>query len=185
MTTRTAYKQRLRKHLTETKRHGREVAKRVKQLGGTAEAIDLPGPDALGDVAQTAVAGAQRAVALAQGSLHALRGTGEEERQLKNAKSEYAAEAEEIATYSAIIALAEALGDKDSARLARAILREEEQMRAFLEKEIPRLTQAVAKAEIPSDQRVRPTRSRATRTRRGGSASARGSGAPRGRSRAA
>ena len=33
LATRTAYKQRLRTHLTETKRHAREVAKRIKQLG--------------------------------------------------------------------------------------------------------------------------------------------------------
>jgi ferritin-like metal-binding protein YciE len=158
--TRTAYKQRLRAHLAETKRHAREVAKRIKQLGGTAETIDLPGPDAISDVAQTAVAGAQRAAALAQGPLHALRGTGEEEKQLKNAKTEYASEAEEIATYSAILTLAEELGDGDSTRLARAILREEERMSSFLEKEIPRMARAVARAEVPSDQRVRPKTNR-------------------------
>jgi ferritin-like metal-binding protein YciE len=158
LVTRSVYKQRLRAHLTETKRHAREVAKRVKQLGGTAETIDLPGPDTLSDVAQTAIAGAQRAAALAQGPLHALRGTGEEEKQLKNAKTEYASEAEEIATYSAILTLAEELGDRDSVRLARAILREEERMRSFLEKEIPRMVRAVARAEVPSDQRVRPKR---------------------------
>jgi len=160
LATRGAYKQRLRTHLTETKRHAREVAKRIKQLGGTAETIDLPGPDALSDVAQTGVAGAQRAAALAQGQLHALRGTGKEEKQLKNAKTEYASEAEEIANYSAILTLAEELGDRDSTRLARAILREEERMRSFLEKEMPRMVRAVARAEVPSDQRVRPKRAR-------------------------
>jgi len=178
LATRTAYKQRLRSHLAETKRHAREVAKRIKQLGGTAETIDLPGPDTLAGVAQTAVAGAQRAAALAQGPLHALRGTGEEEKQLKNAKTEYASEAEEIATYAAILTLAEELGDRDSARLARAILREEERMRAFLEKEIPRMVRAVARAEVPSDQRARPKRaprrSSRSRTPRSKPASARG-----------
>jgi ferritin-like metal-binding protein YciE len=177
LATRTAYKQRLRTHLSETKRHAREVAKRIKQLGGTAETVDLPGPDALSDVAQTAVAGAQRAAALAQAPLHALRGTGEEEKQLKNAKTEYASEAQEIATYSAILTLAEELRDNDSTRLARAILREEERMLSFLEKEIPRMTRAVARAEIPSDERRRPTRARRrsprTRTTRSKPASAR------------
>ena len=37
-----------------------------------------------------------------------MRGTGEEEEELKNAKTDYANEAEEIATYSAIESLAEA-----------------------------------------------------------------------------
>jgi ferritin-like metal-binding protein YciE len=154
LATRTAYKQRLRAHLKETKAHGREVAKRIKKLGGKAETVDLPGPDAISDVAKTAVAGAQRAVALAQGPLHALRGTGEEEKQLKNAKTAYASESEEIATYSAIRALAEALGDGETAKLAKAILREEERMRSFLEKEIPRMVKSVIKEEVPRTQRA-------------------------------
>jgi ferritin-like metal-binding protein YciE len=157
LATRPTYKKRLKEHLTETKRHAREVSKRIKQLGGKAEAVDLPGPDSVSEVAEAAVAGAQRAVALVQGPLHALRGTGEEEKQLKNAKTEYASEAEEIATYTAIITVAEALGDRDTAKLARAILREEERMRSFLEKEIPRMASAVVKAEVPSDQRARTT----------------------------
>ncbi len=175
LATRATYKQRLRAHLTETKRHGRDVRRRIKQLGGTPETIDLPGPDVVSDIAQTAVAGAQRAAALAQGPLHALRGTGEEEKQLKNAKTEYASEAEEIATYSAIVVLAETLGDTETVRVARAILRDEERMSTFLGKEIPRMVKAVAKAEIPASQR--PTRGRrasssrasASRTRRASS----------------
>jgi ferritin-like metal-binding protein YciE len=165
LATRATYKQRLRAHLTETKRHGRDVRRRIKQLGGTPETVDLPGPDVVSGIAQTAVAGAQRAAALAQGPLHALRGTGEEEKQLKNAKTEYASEAEEIATYSAIVALAETLGDADTARVARVILREEERMSAFLAKEIPRMVKAVAKAEIPAGQRRTPSRRRASAAR--------------------
>ncbi|HEY7830419.1 MAG TPA: DUF892 family protein [Solirubrobacteraceae bacterium] len=173
MATRKTYKKHLREHLTETRRHAREVSKRVKQLGGELESMDLPGPEALGGVAQSAIAGAQRVAALAQGPLHALRGTGEEEKQLKNAKTEYASEAEEIATYSAIITVAETLGDRDTAKLARAILREEERMRSFLEKEIPRMAAAVVKAEVPSSERAKPAgkrRSPSSAGRRGSSA---------------
>jgi colicin import membrane protein len=154
LATRAAYKQRLRAHLKETKAHSREVAKRIKKLGGKAETVDLPGPDAISDVAKTAVAGAQRAVALAQGPLLALRGTGEEEKQLKNAKTAYASESEEIATYSAIRTLAEALGDGETAKLAKAILREEERMRSFLEKEIPRMVKSVIKEDVTLTQRA-------------------------------
>jgi len=152
MAVKPAYKKRLKQHLSETKRHGREVGKRIKQLGGTAETVSAPGPDQVTEVAQAVVGGAQKAVALAQGPLHALRGTGENEKQLKNAKSEYASEAEEIATYIAIEALAQALGEKETERLARSIRRDEERMRSFLEKEIPRLAKAVRKAEIPPSQ---------------------------------
>lgn len=153
MTVRPPYKKRLKEHLSETKRHAREVKQRIKQLGGVAETVSAPGPEPIAEAAQAVVGTAQKAVALAQGPLHMLRGTGEDEKQLKNAKTEYASEAEEIATYTAIEALAEAVGDKDTQRLARSIRRDEERMRSFLEKEIPRLTKAVAKAEIPPSQR--------------------------------
>jgi len=160
LASRTTYKKRLRDHLAETKRHGREVSRRIKQLGGSAETIDLPGPDAFGGVAQRAVAGAQRAVAIAQGPMHALRGTGDEEKQLKNAKTEYASEAEEIATYQAIIAVAQSVGDQDTVKLARSILRDEERMLGFLEKEIPRMAGAVVVAEVPRSQRATKAKGR-------------------------
>jgi len=153
MTTKASYKKRLKEHLSETKRHGREVKQRIKALGGTAETVSAPGPEPIADAAQAVLSGAQKAVAFAQGPLHALRGTGEQEKQLKNAKTEYTSESEEIATYTAIETLAETLGDKDTQRLARIIRREEERMRAFLEKEIPRLTKAAAKEEVPASER--------------------------------
>jgi ferritin-like metal-binding protein YciE len=147
------YKKRLREHLTETKRHGREVAKRIKQLGGQATTVDAPGPAPVAEAAQAVLGGAQKAIALAQGPLHAIRGTGEAEKQLKNAKTEYSDEAEEIATYSAIEALAASVGDDATVKLARAIRREEERMLAYLAKEVPRFARAVAKAEIPASLR--------------------------------
>src|SRR5947209_5794095 len=142
MTTKDSYRKRLREHLTETKRHAREVEKRVKQLGGNAEPLDTPGPSVVGDAALAVMGGAQKAVALAQGPLHALRGTSEPEKMLKNAKSEYTSEAEEIATYAAIETLADLLGDKDTRQLARTIRREEERMLSFLEREINNQTKA-------------------------------------------
>jgi ferritin-like metal-binding protein YciE len=153
LTTDAAYKKRLKQHLTETKRHGREVGNRVKQLGGTAATVDAPGPAPVAEAAQAMLGGAQKAVALVQGPIHALRGSSESEKQLKNAKTEYASEAEEIATYTAIKALAAAIGDRESERLAGSILREEERMRSYLEKLIPRLTKAVVKEEVPASQR--------------------------------
>jgi ferritin-like metal-binding protein YciE len=164
MTTQAAYKKRLKDHLSETKRHARDVKKRVKQLGGEVATVEAPGPSQVTDAAQAVLSGAQKAAALARGPLHALRGTGGEEKQLKNAKTEYASEAEEIATYSGIEALATVLGDKETQRLARAIRREEERMRSFLEKQIPRLTKAVAKAEIPASQRGKSSSRKSSKT---------------------
>ena len=84
-----------------------------------------------------------KAKSLAKGPLHLVRGTGEAEKMLKNAKTEYFSEHEEIATYTAIETLAESLGDAETAKLARAIRRDEERMANYLAKQIPVLTKAV------------------------------------------
>ena len=187
MTTRAPYKKRLQQHLRETKSHAKELERRIKKLGGTPDALgDLPGPEA---VTQTVANVAGKAVAAAQGGIQALRGTGEAEKMLKNAKDEYHEEAEEIANYTAIEALANAVGDKDTAKIAKTIRRDEERMAGFLEKLIPQLVKAVVQEEIParerraasssrrrSTSRSSSTRSSSSRSRSGGSSSSRSSG---------
>jgi ferritin-like metal-binding protein YciE len=162
ITTRAAYKKRLQQHLKETKNHAHQVERRIKKLGGAS-------------LLQTATArGAEavsRGTALAKGPLHAVRGTGEEEMQLKNAITEHSEEGEEIARYTAIEALAEAVGDKETSRLARTIRREEERMATFLARQIPQLTKAVARAEIPASERRTASRRRSTRRSSGASRS--------------
>lgn len=153
MTTRAPYKKRLKEHLKETKAHAKAVERRIKQLGGKAEAVPLPGPDSVAEAAGKVQEVASRAVAAAKGPLHMVRGTGEAEKMLKNAKTEYAEEHQEIAHYTAIEALAESVGDRDTAKLARGIRREEERMAAFLARQIPALAKAVAREEIPAAQR--------------------------------
>jgi ferritin-like metal-binding protein YciE len=167
MTTRAPYKKRLQQHLKETKGHARTVERRIKQLGGKAEAVPAPGP--MAEVASTAQAAASKAVAAAKGPLHAIRGTGEQEKMLKNAKTEYRGEFEEIAGYAGIEALAEAVGDRDTAKLARGIRREEERMAKFLERQISTLAKGVAREEVPSAERRTPRR-RTTARRRGATA---------------
>src|SRR5918996_5405175 len=98
MTTRRPYKKRLQDHLRETKGHARAVERRIKQLGGKAEVVPAPGPDALSEAASAVAGAASRAVAAAKGPLHMIRGTGEEEKLLKNAQTEYFNQFEEIAT---------------------------------------------------------------------------------------
>jgi ferritin-like metal-binding protein YciE len=153
ITTRRTYKKRLEQHLRETKGHARAVERRIKQLGGKAEAVPAPGPEALSEAAGAVASVASKTVAAAKGPLHTLRGTGEEEKLLKNAKTEYSEEAEEIATYTAIETLADTVGDRETAKVARGIRREEERMQRFLERLIPQLTRAVARAEIPASER--------------------------------
>ena len=88
--------------------------------------------------------------AVAKGPMHMLRGTGEQEKMLKNAKTEYFNEHEEIATYLAIETLAEKVSDSETAKLARGIRREEEKMANFLQGQIKSLTGAVAREDIPA-----------------------------------
>jgi ferritin-like metal-binding protein YciE len=157
MTTRAPYKKRLREHLKETKAHGRELSRRIKQLGGKAEAGPLPeaAPEGLAEAAAKVQEVASKGLAAAKGPLHAVRGTGENEKMLKNAKTEYFNEFEEIATYTAIETFAEAVGDKDTAKVARTIRRDEERMAKFLERQISALARGVATEEVPAAERRR------------------------------
>lgn len=129
------YKKRLQQHLKETKAHAKAVERRIKQLGGGGQAL------------QTAVG---KLTAAAKGPLHAVRGDSEAEKMLKNAKTEYFNEHEEIATYLAIETLAEKVRDSETAKLARAIRREEERMASFLQGQIKQLTGAVVREDIPA-----------------------------------
>ena len=115
MTSRDAYKKRLRDHLKETQAQAKGLERRIKALGGKAEAVSVPGPDVASEAAGKAVSVANKAVSLAKGPLHMVRGTGEAEKLLKNAKTELWNEMEEIANYLAIEELANALYDKDTA----------------------------------------------------------------------
>ena len=180
MAKRPPYKKRLQEHLRETKAQSKGLEKRIKQLGGKAERtpVPLPGPGALAEAATAVTAAATKTLAASKGPIHALRGTGEAEKQLKNAKDELWNEYEEIGNYTAIETLAESLNDKDTAKLARDFRKQEERMANFLTKLLPQLTKAVVTEEIPASERRKPngrrsssTRSRSTSSRSSGSRS--------------
>jgi ferritin-like metal-binding protein YciE len=149
MTTRDEYAKRLKDHLKETKSHASQVSKRVKQLGGTPETVSLPGPEGLTKAAESVSDAVGKAKAAVQGPLHAVRRSGEQQKMLLNARTEFQEEAHEIATYTVIESLATAVGDKQTAKLAHNILREEERMQQFLAKLLPELSVDVAHDEIP------------------------------------
>ena len=172
MTTKGTYRKRLQDHLKETKGHAREVQRRIKQLGGKAEAGPISsGPDVIAEAATGLTSVASKAVAAAQGPIHALRGTGEAEKMLKNARTEFHNEFEEIGFYTSIESLAETVGDKDTAKLARGIRREEERMAKFLAKQIEQLAKAVAREEIPAAERNGGSSRRRSSSRRSSSSS--------------
>jgi ferritin-like metal-binding protein YciE len=149
VTPRDDYAKRLKDHLKETSSHSGQVSKRIKQLGGNPETVSIPGPEGLAKAAEGVSGVVAKAKAAAQGPLDAVRGSGEQEKMLRNARTEYRDEAEEIAIYTVIDSIATATGDKQTAKLARDIMRQEERMQQFLAKLLPELSADFAHDEIP------------------------------------
>ena len=138
LTTKAPYAKRLKEHLKETKAHAKALDRRIKKLGGGG---------------QTVASLVGKAQAVAKGPLHAVRGDGTQEKMLKNAKTQFTAENEEISTYLALEIFATKVGDAETAKLARDIRKDEERMAKFLEGQIRQLAAATAIDEIPASQR--------------------------------
>lgn len=163
LTEKMSYKQRLRQHLTETRDHKRRVASRIKQLGGRpTTAPNIPAvPTAVGEAAGKAVAAVKGQVGVARALV-----TEQAETHLRNVQEELREEHVEIAIYTRIETLATAVGDKETAQLAKSIRRDEERMAKFLEAELVRLVKEVVRTEIPKDQRATRPRRRSSSARR-------------------
>jgi ferritin-like metal-binding protein YciE len=140
MTPRGSYRAALESHLEETRDHSVRVGERLRQLGaGSNPLMAVVGfwEDVLG-----------QGLALTKTPFDLLRGSSAEEKVLKNAKDACATEALEIATYTAIERLARHVGDDHTAKLAAAIRADEEAMLAAILRELPKLADAVAAAEV-------------------------------------
>jgi ferritin-like metal-binding protein YciE len=135
MTPRGSYRTALERHLDETRDHARRIESRLGELGHGGNPIQA----GIG-VAETVVA---QGLAIAKTPLDLLRGSGGEEKVLKNAKDAAATEALEIATYTALERLARDVGDDATAELAASIRADEQRMLERVLKEIPKLTDAV------------------------------------------
>jgi ferritin-like metal-binding protein YciE/TPR repeat protein len=140
MTPRGSYRSALETHLEETRDHAARVARRRHALGRGSNPL------------MTVVGAAENVVGqvLALGKLpfDLLRGSGGEEKVLKNAKDTCATEALEIATYTAIERLARSVGDDETAKLAASIRADEEKMLQRVIGELPRLAEAVVRADV-------------------------------------
>jgi ferritin-like metal-binding protein YciE len=143
MTPRGSTRTAIEEHLEETRGHAERVRERANALQTKTRGNPLQAWVGLTE----AVVG--QALALGKTPLDLVRGTSGEEKVLKNAKDDCATEALEIATYTAIERLAAAHGDRETATLAKDILADEQRMLdRLLNEEIPKLTDAVARAEI-------------------------------------
>jgi ferritin-like metal-binding protein YciE len=133
MTPRGEYRRLLERHLRETRGHAAALETR----------LDAPQHSSLlGDTIGLAESLVGQVLTLAKGPLDLLRGHGQAEKLLKNAKDECATEALEIATYDAIEAVAADLGDSETAALAAGHRDDEERMLADLRRLIPQLAGA-------------------------------------------
>jgi ferritin-like metal-binding protein YciE len=140
MTPRGSYRSGLEKHLVETRDHADRVGLRLEALGqGSNPLLAAVG------LAQSVVG---QVLALGKTPFDLLRGSGGEEKVLKNAKDACATEALEIATYTALERLARSVGDDETARLAASIRGDEEKMLERILREIPKLTEAVVGADV-------------------------------------
>lgn len=154
LTQKASYKKRLQQHLKETREHKRSVAKQIKSLGGQATTgPNVPGvPQAVGETAGKAVAVVKGQVGVARALL-----TEQAETHVRNAQEELREEHVEIAIYTRIEIFATEVGDRETAALAKRIRRDEDRMAKFLAAELQRLVKDVVKAEVPRDQRRKPT----------------------------
>jgi len=143
MTPRGSYRSALESHLVETQDHASRVARRLEDLG--------EGSNPLMAVVGLAESVVGQVLALGKTPLDLLRGSGGEEKVLKNAKDASATEALEIATYTALERLAKAVGDDETAKLAASILADEQKMLERVLREIPKLTDAVVRADIKGE----------------------------------
>src|SRR6202035_320844 len=140
MTPRGSYRSGLEMHLGQTRDHADRVGRRLESLG--------EGSNPLMAVVGFAENVIGQALALGKTPLDLLRGSGGEEKVLKNAKDACATEALEIATYTAIERLASSAGDKATEALANSIRADEQKMLDRILREIPKLTEAVVRSEI-------------------------------------
>jgi ferritin-like metal-binding protein YciE len=140
MTPSGSYRSGLETHLSETRDHAARVGRRLDALDQGSNPLT-----AVVGLWETMVG---QALALGRTPFDLLRGSGGEEKVLKNAKDACASEALEIATYTAIERLANSVGDQETATLAASILADEQKMLQRILREIPKLTDAVVRAEI-------------------------------------
>src|SRR4051794_24838008 len=156
MTPRGSYRSAVEDHLEETRAHANRIEQRLQVLGGAVNPVN-----AVFGFAESVIG---QVLALSKTPFDLVRGTGGEEKVLKNAKDASATEALEISTYTSLERLARRAGDDETARLAASIRGAEERMLERVMQEIPKLTDAVVGAEVEGDPSYDITKTGAAET---------------------
>ncbi|MGZ6639399.1 MAG: DUF892 family protein [Solirubrobacteraceae bacterium] len=159
MTPRGSYRDGLEKHLDETRTHAQRIQERLGELEQGRNPLQ-----ALLGLAESLVS---QGLALSKTPFDLVRGSGGEEKVLKNAKDACATEALEIATYTALERLARDVGDERTAKLAVSIRGDEERMLERIMRELPRLTDAVVGADVEGEPSYDITKTGAADAARG------------------
>lgn len=115
-------------HLEETRRHAELVKSCVERLGGDTSAI-------------------KTGMANIMGTVKAMSTEPAKDELVKNCLADYAAEQFEVASYAALIAGAQALGDQETAQICEQILREDEAMAAWIAQQLPLVVQETLQQE--------------------------------------
>ena len=140
------YRSGLESHLRETQVHAQRVQQRLRELGAHRSLL------AAGfGLAQNVIT---NTLSMAKAPIDLVRGGDRKEKMLKNARDEAMTEAMEIATYDALERMARNVGDEVTAELAADIRADEEAMLENLRREIPNLTDAVVRAQVPRSRPV-------------------------------
>jgi ferritin-like metal-binding protein YciE len=112
---------RLQQHLRETERHAELIRICIERREGSISSLKDTGAKILG---------------LGQ----ALSGMFAEDAVMKGCIATYAFEAMEIASYNILISASREIGDDETARVCKEILKEEEAMASWLQQNIPIIT---------------------------------------------
>ena len=111
----------LQRHLEQTRRHAELVKGCVERMGGETS-------------------GVKSGMASVMGAVQGMSTKLAKDELVKNALHDYGTEHFEIACYTSLIAAAENLGDQETARVCREILRDDQAMADFLFQQIAPVT---------------------------------------------
>ncbi len=140
------YRRGLEAHLRETRGHADKVQRRLADLGFRKN------PAQLGyGIAQNVL---KQTLSMAKAPVDMIRGKSIEEKLVRNARDEAMTEALEIATYDTIENVALAIGDGETAQLARQIRSDEERMLDSLRQILPTLAGGMVREQVPAVERT-------------------------------
>lgn len=111
----------LDQHLAQTRRHAEMVKSCIERLGGRTNPL-------------------KTSLGVAMGKVQGLSTGAAADEVVKDGLADFAAENFEIASYTALIAAAEQLGDRETVATCNQILREEQEMARWLEQNLPATT---------------------------------------------